>query len=143
MSVSRGWVVGMVLLSAAGLVGCADQDQSKKASHLTCEQRESRDYPALEKVATTTLGGQRHTLARAGACEDTGSPRATVRATVQQWDSRAAGVQFLKQHGWHDYRGGLLLTDDKKYAAESSESRAADAQTSVVVLTFTRFVDDN
>jgi hypothetical protein len=123
-----------------GVGGCSDQDQSLKAGHLSCKQQESQEYPALEKVAATTLRGERHTLSRAGACEDTGSPRATVQAIVRQWHSRSVGEHFLKTHGWRNYRGGLLLSEDKKYAAESSEFRAAGAQTSVVVLTFTTFI---
>jgi hypothetical protein len=136
-------VLGAVLLGATGMAGCTSHDQPKSASDLTCEQRESQDYPVLEKVAARTLGGESHKLARRGACQDTGSPRATVQATVSQWDSRAVGVRFLKRRGWHDYRGGVLLSDDKKFAAESSESRAPDAETSVVIISFTRFVADN
>jgi hypothetical protein len=140
MQASSLWVATFTLLGVTGLGGCSDQDQPEKAGHLSCEQQEFQEYPALEKVAATTLGGQRHTPSRAGACEDTGSPRATVQAIVRQWHSRSVGEHFLKTHGWRNYRSGLLLSEDKKYAAESSESRAADAQTSVVVLTFTKFI---
>lgn len=131
------------MLNVAGITGCTNSDQPQhQANDMSCQEREARDYPALEKVAARTLVGEPHSLARVGACEDTGSARATVQATISQWNSRAVGVRYLKGHGWQDYRGGLLLSMDHMYAAEATEVRAADAETSVVVLTFTRFVGD-
>jgi hypothetical protein len=137
MIVGRSYLIA-ALLSAAFTGGCGSDDKSNSASGPTCHERESRDYAALESLATKTLGSEPHELSRAGACEETGSPRATVQATMSQWEKRSAGVRFLKAHGFN-YRGGLLLDGDRKFAAESSELKTPDAPSSVVILTFTRY----
>ena len=140
----RCLLIATMACSTVGMVGCAGQGPpQQEARDLTCQQRESREYPALERIAKLTMGSEPYHLSRAGACEQTGSPRATVQAALSQWDSRAVGVRFLKQRGWHPYRGGVLLSEDEKFAAESSEFTAADQDSGIVVLTFTRFVGND
>ena len=128
-------LIATMACSTVGMVGCAGQGTPQQESrHSTCQQQESREYPALERIAKLTMGSEPHQLSRAGR-EQTGSPRATVQAALSQWDSRAVGVRFLKQRGWHPVpRGGVLLSEDEKFAAESSEFTAADQDSGIVVL---------
>jgi hypothetical protein len=128
------------LVLASVLVGLPVTGCGGGGDHLSCAQRQSLDYPALESVARKTLDGKSFDLYRHGACEDTGAPRAAVEAEVSGWSTRRAGVRYLMRHGWNLSTDGLIVSRDQKFEAECVGS--GHGVTSSVSVTFRRLKEN-
>jgi hypothetical protein len=88
---------------------------------VSCEGHASRDYPALERVASQALTGIDHPAPqRLSACEgaNTGNPHASVAVNMVTWDRRDKAISYLTAEDWQVLPGrNEMLSPDKKYMA--------------------------
>ncbi len=127
------------LLSA--VAGCTSLGESQ--SGLSCEAREAIGYQQMEAMAeSTTLMGVRHSLERVGACEDTGSPRTVLQATVDEWRTRAVANRYFELYGWVSVDGGLI-SPDGAYRVSNAASKDEEVSSHLfVTVQFVEVADD-
>lgn len=128
--------VATVLTSLTLLVaiGCSGE---------SCEEREAVGYPEMEAMAKSSLDGVEHSLQRVGACEDTGSPRTVLYATVDEWPNRRVANRYFEQHGWTRDVDGLLNSPDGAYWVNNITTRVGNDPTPFVTVQFFEHADDD
>lgn len=94
----------------------------------------------MEALAKLTLRDVSYSLERVGACEDTGSPRTVLYATVEEWPTRGVAKRYFEQHGWVN-DDGRLASPDEAYRVNNITSREADSPNPFVNVRFFEVAD--
>jgi hypothetical protein len=106
-----GGSTSLIILASAGC----------HVDFVSCEGHASRDYPALERVASQALSGVKHPAPlRLSSCEgaNTGSPHARVAIDVLTWVRRDQAISYLTGENWQIMPGrDHMLSPNKKYVA--------------------------
>src|SRR3954469_17044733 len=65
----------------------------------SCSDKENRDYPHLEAVASEAMPGSAR-LKRTSACEEWRSPFAGVSVAMRTWPTNHEAISYLQSRGW-------------------------------------------
>ena len=134
-------------LAAAALAGvcflatACNEDGSSGPSAGSCQEQEAIGYKELEAAARSALAEVDFSLARIGACEDTGKPWTRVQATVRGWPNRGVANRYFEKLGWSAGNSEFTSPDGAYRASNSTARDQGVSPTPFVTVTFYEVAD--